>query len=272
MAHTGSQEKDYLKELLECESRIIGILKQLEEIEKTKGIDSPEYKSMCGLFQDFLAEEEQAVSMSLGDIVQTAYVLKCLRSKEILKADEALYALNFTIDNSPLYRIYRLLLERNVRSGAFDSDFAIKDNIDESIDIEVLKDCSDIELKYRLAFVNPRLSIDMACSNFNPGMVVPDAEAAVLMDDQFYDFKKNHYLRKRFSEIIGFIAENEIPNIDIYYRFLLAVKKRMPVEFIPDELRLLVSQGIPFEKANNAYTTLLRKEKEENQRKNLTNE
>ncbi len=272
MAYIDNQEKDYLKELVECEGRIIEVLKRLEKIEKTKGIDSPEYKSMCGLFQDFLADEERAVSMSLRDVMQSAYILKRLRETEILKADEALYALNFTIDNSALYRIYRLLLERNRKSGEFDADFAIKDNLDESIDVEVLKNCPDIDLKYRLAFINPRFCLDMAQTEFNINMISTDLEASILSEDQFYDFKKNNYLRKRFAEIIGFIAENKLPNIEIYYRFLLAVKKRLAKEYIGDELRLLVSQGIPFERVNEAYSTLLSKEQEEKQRKGLTTE
>ena len=272
MAHTDSQGKDYLKELLECETRIIGILKQLEEVEKTKGIDSPEFKSMCGLFQDFLADEERLVSMVIKDHAVYGYVLYEMRRKEILKVDEALYAMNFTLDNSVLYRMYRLLLERNPESGEFDPDFAIKDNIDETIAIEALKECKDLGLKYRLAFINPRFCIDMAQSEFHSELLSPEVETALLSEKAQYQFMRMTYLRKRFSEIIGFIATSKGTHDDECYRFLLPIKKGIPECFIDLELELLVNSGIPFFDVNEAYSGLVCIEEAEKQRKHLTTE
>ncbi len=267
MAKILHKDNNNFEKLYEIEKRIISVLHKLETIENEKTIDSNEYKSMCGLLQDFLLEEEDCVAIILKDPYSLGYVLKSLNEKSITKLDEALWAFNFTMEESILYRMNKILNACNPNDGKLCNEYSIKAIADEEINIDFLKREHNSKYKYRLAFVNPLFCSDMTQSCFHVEMLYPEILNDSLKSDILYEINRTNYLLKRFGEVFGFIVLNNAKD-EKYFNLLIAIKNLLPQVFIEQLLKSLERNGIDSNKINEIYTMLLDKEKKEKTKEN----
>lgn len=258
------EDKFLLDNLVQTERNLIGIFQKLIEIETTKGIESNEFKSMCGLVQDFLAEEEACVISLMQEKFKylADYMLLQLMGKEALKIDECMYALICDWEIFPLYRIRRLLLACDPATGRISKECALETGISEEINASFLKDVQDPTIKYKLAFLNPAVCYDMVQNNFNSSMLCPEVYYADLENDENYEKMKKEYYMTRFFAIFGTAALNLEKLTEDMYSLLISVKNPLS----PGNARLalvdLSNNGVPFSKVFELSRSLEEKETE----------
>ena len=258
-----SENSNALEELYNVQLKIIKILRKLEEIEERNGLNSEAYYSMCRLLRDFLDEEEKCVGKIIQEPYLLGYVIKKLREKEVINLDEALWASNFDMEDSILYRMNKLLNAYNPSNAKLNSDYAIRAFADEEINIDFLNKVKDPSLKYNLSFVNPIFCYDMTQNYFNNNVVCPDISTFELKNDVLYEIKKINYLLKRLAEIMGFMALNKEYECDLYYDILLSIKKLVPEVFITNLLETLSQNGLKLEDLNYIYNNIREREKKQ---------